>query len=294
MDEGCVFLIVAVVIIVLAVKYWYVSVPIAVVAAIAYFAYREKVNNDKLRAAEQARRDAERARLEEHARQQRELRGNLEELGRQSLVLFTSMPKTLVSAEQYLSRAEAEFQEHAFAPFWDAIENTVNTLGQFHSEAGQLRQLAEKYVEVVKAYEAAPPPFPLETTSITALRVSSGTTDRMQSVVRRAQRDFQFASIYEQRKTNQILVAGFGSLAQALEDMAYRITGAITTLANSVDALSATVAESIGDLHSEVARAAERSDRYHEQIIEIASDSAERQRAAVEMLDNIQRRRKPS
>jgi hypothetical protein len=64
----------------------------------------------------------------------------------------------------------------------------------------------------------------------------------MKSIVRKTQSNFQFATIYEQRKTNQILVAGFTNLAQALEYMTQRISGSIGDLANSVDAVSTTSA----------------------------------------------------
>lgn len=64
------------------------------------------------------------------------------------------------------------------------------------------------------------------------------TAERMKAIVRKAQRSFQFATIYEQRKTNQILIAGFTNLAEALDQMAYRITDSIDNLTNSVDVMT--------------------------------------------------------
>ena len=58
--------------------------------------------------------------------------------------------------------------------------------------------------------------------------VATATAERMQAIVRKAQRNFQFATIYEQRKTNQILVAGFTTLAQALNQMTGQITASIS------------------------------------------------------------------
>jgi DNA anti-recombination protein RmuC len=93
--------------------------------------------------------------------------------------------------------------------------------------------------------------------------------------------------IYEQRKTNQILVAGFTNLADALNDMTWRITDSIDNLASSVDGMTSTLNESMQAIHS-------RMGDIHEELSKEASERAVREKKALEMLDNIQRRRKPS
>ena len=91
--------------------------------------------------------------------------------------------------------------------------------------------------EMVKL-DSTPPAFRLD---IDTLPGATRTADRMHSIVRRAQKDFQFATIYEQRKTNQLLVEGFANLGQALNEMSYRLNA-------SIDALSESLSDAIYDL----------------------------------------------
>jgi RNA-splicing ligase RtcB len=110
----------------------------------------------------------------------------------------------------------------------------------------------------------------------------------MHGIVRRAQRDFQFSVIYEHRKTNQILVAGFKNLAQAVEEMASRITASIDSLTTSVDKMTSTLDESLRRLSEQTERlatgAAEKSDRD-------AAGKCVREQRVLEMLDRIERQR---
>lgn len=116
----------------------------------------------------------------------------------------------------------------------------------------------------------------------------------MKAIVQTAQRNFQFATIYEQRKTNQILVAGFTNLAQALDRMTWQITASIDDLAGSVDVMTSTLNESTRAIHSRLGDVAEMTSQHHDELMKEASEGAARERKALEMLDNIQRGRRPS
>jgi methyl-accepting chemotaxis protein len=113
----------------------------------------------------------------------------------------------------------------------------------------------------------------------------------MQAIVRKAQRDFQFATIYEQRKTNQILVAGFTNLAQALKDMTWQLTASIDDLARSVDGMASTLDESLRAIHSRLGDVADTASRHADQASEAASQASMREQKVLQMLDNIQHRR---
>lgn len=149
-----------------------------------------------------------------------------------------------------------------------------------------IKDNSSRYTELIEKYEGTPPEFPLARESISKLGVGTATAERMQAIVRKAQRDFQFAMIYEQRKTNQILVAGFTNLAQALNDMTWRITASINDLATSVNGMTSTLNESMQAIHS-------RMGDIHKELSKEASERASREKKALEMLDNIQRRRRP-
>ena len=211
----------------------------------------------------------------------------------ESIALFESMPKHLRSAEQYLDQADVDFSDGAFAPFWDSIENAAKALGCFDEGVHHIKDNASHYTELLRKYEGTPPQFPLARKSVTKLGIGTATAERMKAVVRTAQRNFQFATIYEQRRTNKILVAGFTSLAQALEQMTWQITASIDDLADSVDGMTSTLNKSMHAIHSRIGDIAERTRQHHDEFMKEAAERATRARKVLEMLDNIQRGRRP-
>jgi len=140
------------------------------------------------------------------------------------------MPGQLVEGEEALNQAEADFAEGAFAPFWDSIEKVAGSLGRFDEAVRQISSDSIQYSTLAKTFEGKPPKFPVARQSASKLTVGTATAERMKAIVRKAQRNFQFATIYEHRKTNKILVAGFTNLAQALDQMTSRITSSIDDL----------------------------------------------------------------
>lgn len=241
----------------------------------------------------QADKAAEEARRQRHRKEQKGYRKQMIALGEQSLVLFESMPNDLHSAEGYLDQAEVEFADGAFAPFWDCIENAAKLLGRFDEKVRQIQDNASQYGTLIPKYEDTPPRFPLARESVTKLGVATTSAKRMQAIVRKAQRDFQFATIYEQRKTNQILVAGFTNLAQALSDMTWQITTSIDNLALSVEGMASTLHESLDSIHSRLGDLVAIASRHADESSRVASQASMREERVLEMLDNIQRRRRP-
>jgi len=196
-------------------------------------------------------------------------------------------------AEVYLNQAEIDFADGTFAPFWDSVEKAAQALGRFDERVRQINSNASHYAKLVEQYEEAPPAFPLHVQSVEKLAVAKATAERMKRIVRNAQSNFQFAMIFEQRKTNQILVAGFTNLAQALEQMTWRITASIGGLTSAVDAMGSTLNESVLEIDSQMRENAKATAHYREVLSREASERTVREEKVVELLDNIQRGRRP-
>ena len=231
---------------------------------------------------EQAQKEAESRRraAEQHSAAQRALALRLTNVISESTRTATDLPKLVQTAENTIDLAEQEFQDGAFAPFWDAVEQAANKLASYEATIQRLIQNSDFYTGEALKLETPPPPFQL---GLQTLPNASHTANRMRAVVRRAQKDFHFATIYEQRKTNQLLVAGFSTLGQAINELGDRLDSSIERLASSV---SISVSEQTTALVSELEMSSEQA----------ASDAAaqrEHEREEREMLDNIQRRRKP-
>lgn len=205
-------------------------------------------------------------------------------LGGESLNLFELLPKGLEKAEKDLDQAEVDFSDGAFAPFWDSIEEATKSLSYFVKGTQLIEENSSKYTKLIGEYEDMSPQYPLSKQSIEKLGVSSTTAKRMESIVRSAQRDFQFATIYEQRKTNQILIAGFTNLADALKEMTWIINDSITDLAASVGETGLRINESMSKIQSQI-------DHISGDFTKEATEREKRERKALEMLDNIQRGR---
>ena len=242
---------------------------------------------------ERKRTEQEAVRIRQHEAEQEGLRNGILSLSRQSLEIFASMPRHLESTERLLDQSESFFSQRAFAPFWDSIEAAAKKLGHFNEGVNELKGNAVRHTEMVRKYERKPPKLPLAPESVRKLDVGAATAQRMQEIVGQAQRDFQFSMIYEQRKTNQILVAGFTSLAHALNEMTWRITTSINDLASSVDSLASSVDSSTTALQTSLDSIDVTAKEHLALACGVVEGAAARERKALRMLDNIQNRRKP-
>ncbi len=146
---------------------------------------------------------------------------------KESLDDFELLPGHLTAAEASLDEAEARFREEAFARFWDSIEKAVQELGGFDARVQAITSRLTAYDALVKQYEGQPPQFSIDRDGVASLAVSAKTADRLRAVVYKAQCNFEFATIYEQRRNNQISDAGFATLANDLAMMSSQLQSSI-------------------------------------------------------------------
>jgi hypothetical protein len=237
---------------------WYFTLPAVLITPLIYIYI-----HDEMKEREQA------------YVQQQAYRLQLAELDHLVLATLESLPNHLASAEDRLDQALIYFKDRAFAPFWDSVEATVDLLARFHEGVRQIQHIASKRIEISKRCSDAPPSFPLTGDAANKLAVGAVTTDRAVTIIRQAQRDFQFASILEQRMTNKHLLAGFRNL-----------THQITNLSSSIDSMGERIQASVD-------RVQQSSEAHYRGAQRASSEDAARQERAIAMLDNIQRRRRP-
>lgn len=235
-----------------------------------------------LKAEENTRLQLDSIRLKRQEELQQIYYEELLELGEQSLRVFESVPNYLMSAERYLDQAENHFNTRMFGPFWDSIEQAALSLSQFKENILQIQKNSSQYTELIRKYEGKPPEFPISLRSVKKLDLGMATAERIQALVRKAQSDFQFAMIYEQRKTSQILKAGFKNLAEALEQMTWQITYSIDNLNRSMDVMTSTLNESMHVIQSRIKDFAKMTDKRDK-------EQAVREERVLEMLEKIQR-----
>jgi uncharacterized protein YfcZ (UPF0381/DUF406 family)/exonuclease VII small subunit len=260
---------------------------------------------------EEARRARENAERQRSLAEQERYRLEINELNDKSIHAFEAAVQTLEAAEQHLDQAEKDFDERAFAPFWNSVERAAAALGSFHENVSLIKANSAKYVQLAKNCRDSIESFAVSIGSPLKLKLATATSDRLNDIVRQAQRNFEFSMIYEQRKTNQVLLAGFKSLAQALEEMTWRITSSVDELATSVYDMTTTlsnsmhetsnsmheISNSMHEIQGHMAKSIDHTARLAsaaEIQLREAPARAAREQKALEMLDNIQRRRYPS
>lgn len=211
------------------------------------------------------------------------------------------MPTHLIDTEAQLDQAEQDFKDGVFAPFWDSIELATKWLGRFDSNVGEISNNSKRYTELVANYKSTPPRFPIVVESVQGLAASTVTADRMKAIVRKAQANPTFAMIYEQRRTNQLLISGFTNLAQALDGMGRRIAASIEGLQEQISDMSVILHSSLTSIGQQLQESNEAAhnlnetlEGMHTTIQNDNSEQTERHDKALEMLDNIQRRRMPT
>lgn len=171
---------------------------------------------------------------------------------------------------QLLKNAELEYQSNAYGPFWDAIETSAKHLSVFNEKTGRLSRYADKYYVTLTGRRHTFPIFPVKKQNIPD---ASAVVKEFRRIIRLGQTNFEFANIWEHRRTRDVLIAGFRTLGEAVNNLAVVIETSIYTLQESIS--------------SEVAKVVEEEIKTRESI---QNRMAEQSR----MLDNLQHHRKPT
>lgn len=230
----------------------------------------------ELREKEQRRLAADRI-AEERRRRLEQKRADLEQrihdLQKDSALLAGNLSDLLGKADRGLELAENEFKEGVFAPFWDAVQSVANDLAMFNRDVHRMIDCRERHKAALTELGESEPDFGL---ALELLPDATHTLERMRAIVRRAQKEPNFATIYEMRQHNKLLVEGFSSLGNALENLASTIEG-------SMRSLELTVSENISELASDQRRASEEAlseaRRMREQTQQTAKGNARRSKA---------------
>lgn len=273
---------------------------------------RRRRDEEHLKAEEQsekerliavAEREKERLRREEenHQATQRTLELRLSSLMSNSAQLIGNLPKLVRDAEDALNTAEQEFKDGVFAPFWDAIERAANKLATFQSHIQRITQNVTSYKGEATMLETPHPHFQI---AVSTLPDASRTVLRMNSIIRPAQKNFEFANIYELHKMNRVLIAGFTTLGQAIYNLGNSLRTSLDELKYSVNDLGDSLHSSLDGIETAISDASYAQQQAESDLLAEAQLSGERsvqdsearrehERKELKMLDNIQRRKKP-
>ncbi len=145
--------------------------------------------------------------------------------GRQHLDTVEALPNLLDVADDRISNANREFESNAFGPFWDEIEGAVRALAAFRSNVEEAHSKYNEYERLLTDGSHTFPSLPRD--YVGDVPDPLPTLRRFAEVVRLGQTNFQFATIWEHRKTREAVVTGFQTWADALAQIQISVIGAV-------------------------------------------------------------------
>lgn len=158
-------------------------------------------------------------------------RQDLKKLLKESRKTFYSLEELMRRANSCLDRAEWEYKEGAFAPFWDEVESAANTLALFHEGVKSISHTATEYNDRASRAGLSIRNFEMPG----KLPDAGPVAGRLSRIVYLAQKDIRFSMIFEQRKTNKLLYAGFETLESAIGYLETSISVAFDDLSTALD-----------------------------------------------------------
>jgi hypothetical protein len=180
------------------------------------------------------------------------------------------LPGILALVSESVKQAEQEYRENAFAPYWDAVEQATRHLGSFNGDVQLLSQNTQKYYTTLNNRKHT---FPSIRKMSGCIPDATPVLSELRRVVRMGQTNYQFAAIWEQRKTREVLIAGFRTLGEAIDNLGASVEKSISQLNVSLTSAMGALAEA--------------------QISTRDAIEAQTKQHGT-MLDNIQRHREPT
>jgi hypothetical protein len=180
------------------------------------------------------------AKMTEWVRQDIAKRGNdarsLAQRARETMEKFfkelSSLPELLEDTDSFLLDAEEEFREKAYAPFWDNIEEAAMSLGEFNVGLTRLGAQATSYSRLLTGQIHN---FPLLTIGADSLPNPARQAERLRQLVRMGQKDFEFATIWEHRKTQKVIIEGFRTLGEAISNLSVVVDDSFSLATRTIE-----------------------------------------------------------
>jgi hypothetical protein len=147
---------------------------------------------------------------------------------RSHFAALRSLPSLIDAANQHLDMADRLFRENAFGPFWDSIQEAVRTLDAFRLTVKKVHTTRDDYRLILSACSHTFPELP---NLDHQLPDPLPTLQRLEKTIHTAQTNFQFATIWEQRRTREAVLVGFNTWADAVSQISARVVSALSAFA---------------------------------------------------------------
>lgn len=193
------------------------------------------------------------------------LASHLNRIHESSLQAREYLSTILASASRHLQVARQEYKDNAFDPFWTPVEHAAESLGEFDRYVRDLSEKANEYYSKLSGRAHTFPVFPIR---VESLPDPNPVLEEFRRVVRMGQTNFHFANIWEHRKTREVLISGFRTLGEAVNNLSSVVQTEIANLGNT--------------LHSDLTQLVEEQIRSREMMEESISEQIKTREAVEE------------
>ncbi len=206
-----------------------------------------------------------------------------------------TLDNLLERTEVSLDRAQRLFNERACTPFWDSIEDAVESLRQFDKQVSFINESAKVYYSQLANRDHTFPAFPVKSGD---LPKPEALMKRLTEYIDLAHRTDRFDIIFEQRRTTSAIVTGFRNTHEAITSLRNDLLSSLSDLQSSLESGLENISSNIRDGFDDMAKshrqsAAELRETLDRHANEASGRDGKHQKFTEEALDNIQNRRKP-
>ena len=225
-----------------------------------------KVIKELLTQEENKRRELEEQNKLQERKMEREMelqKSLLHQIGvvnQKAIEISRNLPEHILKINDAIHSTQKLYDASLFAPFWDKIEHTVLLIENYYNDIKNISLASKEYIKLLSEYNGIAgkvEPFPFNSDFIAELDKRDDINNSFNRVLQLAQSNINFASIYEMRKSNQLLTMGFTNLANAINGMSSSLSHQISSLQNnlrlidtSISTMTDNISYSISDLSS--------------------------------------------
>lgn len=138
---------------------------------------------------------------------------------------YESLINTLESIHWVLEKAKKEYKSNAFSLYWDNIEEAVYLFSEFQNELKAITWKAKSYnATLANGHKNNFPKFPVGNEVIPKMEPY---LLNFSNTLRLGQTNYKFASIWEQRKTREVLILGFKTIDEAIKNIDTSISSSL-------------------------------------------------------------------
>jgi hypothetical protein len=151
---------------------------------------------------------------------------------KESFAIFKRIEEKRNILLKTIAFARSEFDQTAYSSFWDSVELGLTQLANCHEEVRSLSRNAKWYKEELINREHSFPPFPITPEMLPNFQAL---VQELYAVIRLGETNINFSLIYEQIKTRQVLIQGFGNLEGLIKGLGRIVQSSVEELKDTLD-----------------------------------------------------------